>query len=295
MRALIIAALFWVQFPVAQAAEASAEAEGHGIPLHAVEIFKIGPFPITNSILVTWFVALGIILFARLATRQMRDVPSGAQNLLEWLVEGLYDFLTGIIGSTLAKKTFWFFATVFIFILSANWFGLIPGAGTIGWGHAGEKGFVVTEPFFRGVNADLNMTFAMAMIFFVLWTVWALQINGIKGFFMHIFGAPKGDMQGIMKFVMAAVFLMVGLLEVVSIMFRPVSLSFRLFGNVYAGENMLEAMSNIVPQLNWLIPVPFYFLEVLVGLIQAMVFMLLTAVFTQLICQHEEDPGAAHH
>lgn len=295
MRALIIAALFWVQFPVAQAAEAAAEAEGHGIPLNAVEIFHIGPFPITNSMLVTWFVALGIILFARLATRQMQDVPSGAQNLLEWLVEGLYDFLAGIIGSTLAKKTFWFFATIFIFILSANWFGLIPGVGTIGWGHAGEHGFKVTEPFFRGVNADLNMTFAMAMIFFFLWTVWALQINGIKGFFLHIFGAPKGDMQGFMKLAMGVVFILVGLLEVVSILFRPVSLSFRLFGNIYAGENMLEAMSNIVPSLNWLVPVPFYFMELLVGMIQALVFMLLTAVFTLLICQHEEEPGSAHH
>lgn len=295
MRALIIAALFWVQFPVAQAAEVAAQAEGHGIPLHAVEIFNIGPFPITNSILVTWLVALGIILFARMATRQMREVPEGAQNFLEWLVEGLYDFLVGIIGSTLAKKTFWFFASIFIFILSANWFGLIPGVGTIGWGHAGEHGFQVTEPLLRGVNADLNMTFAMAMIFFFLWTVWALQINGIKGFVLHIFGAPKGDMQGFMKFAMGAVFLLVGLLEVVSILFRPVSLSFRLFGNIYAGENMLEAMSNIVPKLNWLIPVPFYFMELLVGLIQAMVFMLLTAVFTLLICQHEEEHGPAQH
>jgi len=295
MRALIIAALFWAPFPVAQAAEVSAEAEGHGIPLHAVEIFRIGPFPITNSILVTWIVALGIILFARLATRQMRDVPEGAQNFLEWLVEGLYDFLTGIIGPMLAKKTFWFFASVFIFILSANWFGLIPGVGTIGWGHPAEHGFEVTEPLLRGVNADLNMTFAMAMIFFFLWTVWALQINGIKGFFLHIFGAPKGDMQGFMKFAMGFVFLLVGLLEVVSILFRPVSLSFRLFGNIYAGENMLEAMSNIVPRLNWLIPVPFYFMELLVGLIQAMVFMLLTAVFTLLICQHEEEHGPAQH
>lgn len=295
MRALIIAALFWVQFPVAQAAEGAAEAEGHGIPLNAVEIFHIGPLPITNSMLVTWLVSLGIILFARLATRRMQDVPSGAQNLLEWLVEGLYDFLAGIIGSTLAKKTFWFFATIFIFILSANWFGLIPGVGTVGWGHTGEHGFVVTEPFFRGVNADLNMTFAMAMIFFFLWTVWALQINGIKGFFMHIFGAPKGDMQGFMKLAMGMVFILVGLLEVVSILFRPVSLSFRLYGNIYAGENMLEAMSNIVPSLNWLIPVPFYFMELLVGMIQALVFMLLTAVFTLLICQHEEEPGSAHH
>lgn len=280
---------------MAWAAEASAEAEGQGLPLHAVEIFKIGPLPITNSMLVTWVVALGIILFARWATRQMREVPEGSQNFLEWLVEGLYDFLGNIIGSKLVKRTFWFFATLFIFILSANWFGLIPGVGTIGWGRSTAHGFEVTEPLLRGVNADLNMTFAMAMIFFFLWTVWALQINGIKGFILHIFGAPKGDMKGIMRLAMVLVFLFVGVLEVISILFRPVSLSFRLFGNIYAGENMLEAMANIIPQLNWLIPVPFYFMELLVGLIQAMVFMLLTAVFTLLICEHEEEHGTEQH
>jgi F-type H+-transporting ATPase subunit a len=94
-----------------------------------------------------------------------------------------------------------------------------------------------------------------------------------------------------MKVLMILVFILVGFLEVVSILFRPVSLSFRLYGNVFAGENMLESMSNLVPALSWLIPVPFYFMELLVGLVQALVFMLLTSVFTLLICQHEEG----HH
>ena len=94
---------------------------------------------------------------------------------------------------------------------------------------------------------------------------------------------------------MIAVFFAVGCLEVVSILFRPMSLSFRLYGNIYAGENMLEAMARLVPGLGWLLPVPFYFLELLVGLVQALVFMLLTAVFTLLICQHHEGPATAHH
>ena len=208
------------------------------------------------------------------------------------------DFLEGIIGPDLAKKTFWFFATIFIFILFTNWFGLIPGVGTIGWGTPDAQGHLhhISRPLFRGVNADLNMTSAMAMIFFVCWTVWALQANGVKGFFAHLFGA-KGDTTGALKALMVVVFFAVGILEVVSIMFRPISLSFRLYGNVYAGENMLESMANIVPSLGWLIPIPFYFLEVLVGLVQALVFMLLTAVFTLLICQHEEGHGheKAHH
>ena len=96
-----------------------------------------------------------------------------------------------------------------------------------------------------------------------------------------------------MKLLMIVVFFAAGCLEIISILFRPVSLSFRLYGNVFAGENMLEAMATIVPGLGWLLPIPFYFMELLVGLVQAMVFMLLTAVFTLLICQHDEEPAAS--
>ncbi len=278
------------------AAWAAEQAAGHEeLPLHAVEIGSVAGFPITNSMVVTWIVALGLIVFAQLATRNLKRVPAGIQNFWEWLVESLYDFLEGVIGSELAKKTFWFFATVFIFILFANWFGLIPGVGTVGWGVAGEHGFHVTKPLLRGANADLNMTFAMAMIFFVMWMVWALQVNGVKGFILHLFG-PKGENTGFLKLMMIVVFFAVGFLEVLSIVFRPISLSFRLYGNIFAGENMLEAMARLVPSLGWLLPVPFYFMELLVGMVQALVFMLLTAVFTLLICMHdEEEHGAAEH
>ena len=275
-------------------ADRAGESAEHGLPAAAVKIAQIGPLTITNSMLVTWAVALGLILFARIATRKVQSVPTGAQNFWEWLVESLYEFLEGIIGADLVKKTFWFFATVFIFILFVNWFGLIPGFGTMGWGTATEHGFHVREPLLRGVNADLNMTFAMAMIFFASWLVWAIQANGVGGFILHLFG-PKGDTTGVLKVLMIFVFIVVGVLEVVSILFRPVSLSFRLYGNIFAGENMLESMAHLVPSLGWLIPIPFYFLEVLVGLVQALVFMLLTAVFTLLICQHEEGHEPAQH
>ena len=269
-------------------------AEEHGLSQEAVEIARVFGFPITNSMVVTWIVAICLIVFVQRATRNMRSVPDGAQNLLEWLVEGLYRFLEGVIGPHLVKRTFWFFATVFIFILSANWFGLIPGVGTIGWGHQGAGGFKVGDPLFRGANADLNLTLAMALIFFACWIVWALQEIGLKGFLKELF-APKGETAGAMKVLMVVVFFAVGCLEIVSILFRPVSLSFRLYGNIFAGANMLEAMSTLVPSLGWLLPIPFYFLELLVGLVQALVFMLLTAVFTLLICQHEEaSPAAAH-
>ena len=268
-----------------------------GLSPKATEVFKIGKFPVTNSMLVTWIVALFVILFAQYATRNIKDVPDGAQNFWELLVESLYNFIESIVGAELVKKTFWFFLTIFIFILFTNWFGLIPGVGTI---------LVRTdhgmEPLFRGGNADLNMTFAMSAVFMVLWLFWALRSNGIWGFALHIFG-PKGESAGFIKYMMIVIFFAVGFLEIISIAFRPISLSFRLYGNVFAGENLLEAMSNAVQHPAWakaaarvLLPVPFYFLEILVGLVQAFVFMLLTTVFTALICTHEEshEKGHAH-
>jgi F-type H+-transporting ATPase subunit a len=266
------------------AAEASVE---HGLPQSAVEIGRVFGLPITNSMVVTWIVGIGLIVFAQLATRKMAEVPGGAQNFFEWVVESVYGLLESIIGPHLVQRTFWFFGTIFIFILAANWIGLVPGVGTIGWGHRTEHGLVIDQPLFRGANADLNLTLAMALVFFACWIVWAFQEVGARGIVKELFGA-KGETTGFMKPLIAVVFVAAGLLEIVSILFRPVSLSFRLYGNVFAGENMLETMGRMVPGLGWLLPIPFYFMELLVGLVQAMVFMLLTAVFTLLICQHEE-------
>jgi F-type H+-transporting ATPase subunit a len=282
--------------------EAAHGAEAHqGLPTASPEVFHIGPLPVTSSMIGTWIVAIAVLLFARYATKQMKEVPDGAQNFWEWMVEGLRDFLESIIGRQLTKMTFWFFATVFIFILFTNWTGLLPGIGTIGWGIPNEQGYLthITTPLFRGVSADLNMTLAMALIFFVCWTYWAVKSNGFVGMFVHLFGNPaRKEMKGFLAVAMAIVFVMVGCLEVISILFRPVSLSFRLYGNIFAGENLLEAMSGMIPALGWLIAVPFYFLELLVGLVQALVFMLLTAVFTVLICAHTDEhshEGEHHH
>ena len=274
---------------------AASEPAEHGLSQKAVEIGTPFGFPITNSMVVTWIVAVGLIVFAQLSTRRMAQVPGGAQNFLEWMIEGLYRLLEGIIGKHLVERTFWFFATLFLFILAANWIGLIPGVGTIGWGHQTSHGFVVDQPLLRGANADLNMTLAMARVFFACWLVWSIQEVGPVGVAKELF-APKGDTSGLLKLLMIVVFFAAGLLEIISILFRPVSLSFRLYGNVFAGENMLETMATLVPGLGWLLPIPFYFMELLVGLVQALVFMLLTAVFTLLICQHHDEgaPAAAH-
>jgi F-type H+-transporting ATPase subunit a len=292
--------------PTSPVAAAKAEPQKEGLPPKALTVFNIGPFPVTNSMLVTWIVAIGVIIFARISTSQMKAVPDGAQNFWEFLVESLYDFLQEIVGAELIKKSFWFFATIFIFIFFTNWFGLLPGVGSIGWGHQTADGFEVSRPLLRGGNADLNMTFAMSAIFMVVWFIWALQSQGIQGFVLHIFG-PKGESEGALKYFMIVVFFAVGFIEVMSIAFRPISLSFRLFGNVFAGENLLDAMSRAIEHPAWakaifsaVLPVPFYLLELLVGFVQAIVFMLLTAVFTGVMCMHEDDghghaPAKAHH
>lgn len=271
---------------------ASQQAEEHGLSQQAVDIARPFGFPISNSMVVTWIITVALIVFAQLATRDMKRVPSGAQNFFEWLVDSLYAFLEGVIGAHLVKRTFWFFATIFIFVLSCNWFGLIPGVGTIGWGHQTATGFKIEEPLLRGANADLNLTLAMALFFFACWIVWALKEVGPIGFLKELF-APKGESSGALKVLLVGVFFVVGCLEIISILFRPVSLSFRLYGNMFAGENMLETMARLVPGMGWLLPVPFYFLELLVGLVQALVFMLLTAVFTLLMCQHEDESAVS--
>ena len=128
MRKAIIAVILFVWPLLGRAAEAAQEAKPEGLPAAATDVFSIGPFPVTSSMLVTWIVALGVIVFARYATRNMKEVPDGAQNFWELLVESLHNFLEGVLGPELVKKTFWLFATIFIFILFTNWFGLYSRA-----------------------------------------------------------------------------------------------------------------------------------------------------------------------
>ena len=260
---------------------AAEEGAHHGLPLYAERLVE--GLPITNSMIMVWIAALIIIFFAKVATHRIKLIPVGLQNLAEWLVESLYTFLEGILGKHLVKRTFWFFGGVFLLILVTNWIGLLPGVGT--WKYNGV-------PVLRGGNADLNMTAALPILFSILWLYWSVTENGVKGFLAHIF-APKGEFKGFMKLVMGIIFFAVGLIEVFSILLRPVAFSFRLFGNIYAGENMLEIMMSLVPkQIAFLPALPFYFLELLVGLIQALVFMLLSSVFLKLMCEHHDEEHA---
>lgn len=247
---------------------------------------------LTNSILVTAIVLGVIVWIVRSCTRRIEVIPGTGQNFLEAVVEGFYGAVDGLLGHKLAHKAFPLLGTLFIFILISNWFGLLPGVGSIGW-HEGEK-FV---PLLRPGTADMNMTIAMAAVSMVLWFIWTMQVTGPVAFIKELFGV-KGGMTGPILFLLVPLFLFVGVLEVVSILVRPVSLSLRLYGNIFAGENMLATMINIghlfhAPDwlcrvLSCIVPVPFYFLELLIGFLQAMVFTLLVLVYLQLSTSHEE-------
>jgi F-type H+-transporting ATPase subunit a len=292
MRFLATTLLIWFFGMVSALA---AGGEHHDLPFNAPVVVDLGFFQITNSMIAMWVVAGVVILIAQLATRNISLIPSGFQNLVETVVENLQGFLGGIMGEKLAKDTFWFFGSVFIFIIAANWMGLFPTVGTVGHNLVDEAGNIQQwVPWLRGANADLNMTLGLALVFFAMWIYWSMKTNGPVGFFSHIF-VYQGEGKGLIKLMLVVIFFLVGFLEIVSIMIRPLTLTFRLYGNIYAGESLLELMLYMGGRwFGWLAALPFYFLELLVGAIQALVFTLLTAVFTSLMCHHEEDAGHGH-
>ncbi len=259
---------------------------------------------LTNSIFVAAIVTTCVVLFTRMATKRMELIPSGKQNFVEFIIEFLYGQVEGIVGKHVAPKAFPLLATVFIFILTANWFGLIPGVGTIGFGE--EKiAFLslkeVTHPILRPATADLNMTLALAVVFMVVWAWLSISELGLWGTIVHIFG-PKGGLQGFLKYALMPIFIFVGIIEVVSIVFRPMSLSLRLLGNIFAGETLLVTMGGLGELLGasgfvaWILsvvfPLPFYFMEILVGALQATVFTLLCGVYIKLSTTHDDED---HH
>jgi F-type H+-transporting ATPase subunit a len=268
-----------------------AAAAAHGLSQNAPVLFHLFGIPVSNSMLVSWIVTLVIIFMVRAAAGKIAVVPAGMQNFFEFMIESLYDTLEGIMGAHLTRKTFWFFASIFLFILFANWLSLVPLIGNLTVKSADGH----TVGLFRAVNSDLNMPLAMATLYGILWLIWSLQEIGPIGMFQHIFGV-KGGLEGALKWCLLPIFFAVGLIEVVSIIFRQISLPIRLYGNIFAGENLLEVMTHLGTSfpgialiLGFLLPLPFYFLEILVAFVQALVFMLLTSVFTGMMCQHEEE------
>lgn len=246
---------------------------------------------ITNSMITSWVVAAVFIIIVRLAIKKPTLVPSRAQAIMENLVQGVLDLTAPIVGNKVARYTLPLLIGLFTYILIQNWSGLFPGVGTVYVAGSNHQWL----EFVRPGNADLNTTIALAVVSMVCWFYFIMRYAGPALFFQDLFGnkADKNDVPAIIYYPLFIIFFAVGMIEIISIIFRPVSLSFRLYGNVFGGENLIHAMSGIFP---WVLPIPFYFLELLIGFVQALVFTLLVAVYIGLICNHgDEHPEIEGH
>ncbi|MCX7994239.1 MAG: F0F1 ATP synthase subunit A [candidate division WOR-3 bacterium] len=266
--------------------------KGLHISIAAEELFRIGSFPVTNSLLVTYLVILFFILVIFLVKRNI--IPRGIQNVVEYILEYFYNLICDVFGSEeKGKKFFPLIVTIFLFVLSINWFGLLPGVGTIGFyrekpvhieqiehkesggesHHQEQKGHKEFIPLLRGASADLNTTLALALISVIFTQIYSIQALGFKGFLKRFIKLKNPIM------------FFVGILELIAEIAKIISFSFRLFGNIFAGEVLLTVMLVLLPIL---IPAPFLALEIFVGVIQAIIFSFLTLFFIKIATTEEE-------
>ncbi|OIO52790.1 ATP synthase F0 subunit A [Candidatus Uhrbacteria bacterium CG_4_10_14_0_8_um_filter_58_22] len=255
------------------------------VPVPAEELFLIGNLPVTNSMVNAWVAIAGFVVLAWLLRRPKSGAPRGIQNAVEALFDFMLGFMDQVTGDRAKSRRFFpVVGTLFLFILLSNWMGLLPGVGTFGL-NAEHGGHLI--PIFRPATSDLNMTLAMGIAAVVMSHVFGIVH---LGFFRHwnkfiqlgtfwkaLTGfrhrSPADYLVGIF---VALIELGVGLIELVSEVAKMVSLSLRLFGNIFAGEVLIHVISSLVA---FLIPVPFMFLEIIVGMVQALVFSLLTLVY----------------
>lgn len=258
-------------------------AEGGGVAPAAAKLVDFGHgWAITNSMATGWGVSALLILLILLAVRKPQLLPTKSQAVFESVLEALRDLFEPIVGKKAFPATFPLLVTLFIFILIQNWMGLLPGVGTIGWGHEVDGHFHLTTPWIRPFTADFNSTIALALVSFGAYLIIIFKYAGPKLILWDLFGnkADKAETPAWLYPFLSLVFLIVGCIEVFSIAIRPFTLSVRLFGNIFGGENLLHGTNFLFI---------FYFMELLVGLIQATVFTLLSAVYIGLICNHGDD------
>lgn len=239
------------------------------ISVAAEPLFHIGPATITNSIFSSWIVSILLIILSLWAYKNITysKKPTGLQNFLELLIEALYNLTAGITESVQKTKIiFPFVLSFFMFIILNNYFGLLPGVGTIGF-HGEHNGHEVFIPIFRAGTSDINTTFALALFSCV-----ATWFYGIKMLGLHYFARFKNP------------------LELISEFSRLISFTFRLFGNIFAGEVLIIVMTSLVPLI---IPSAFYGLEIFFGAIQAFVFSILTLAFMNLAMESHGGPAHA--
>lgn len=253
--------------------------------------------------------------------------PSRGQIVIESIIGLWSSMLKPIMGKKAYKGAAPYLLTLFVFILIMNWSGLLPGVGTVGLRDTAEitaaqiaefenAGFHIIKnvdgvltaerfvPFIRPANSDFNMTLSLALISFLLFFFFVFKYAGVGALYHDWFGnkAVKGEIPSPLFHLFFLIFFLVGLIEVISACLRPLSLSFRLFGNIYGGENLLNQIhtlawspNGLAMMVSWLLPLPFYFLEFLIGFIQAFIFTLLTALYIGLITKHDGGKEEAVH
>lgn len=254
---------------------------GISIHLAPLALFHIGTIGVTNTLVTAVVVSILLIAFAFFAGRSLKLKPSGAQAVLELLITYPYTFVRETLGNDrLADKMYPLIMTIFLFVLSINWFGLLPFVASVG---VTEQVHGVSEfiPIFYPGATDLNMTLALALIAF-----FAIEIAGI---------ATLGAVKYAGKFITFAspIAFLVGMIELISEFVRLISFSFRLFGNIFAGKVLVLVIMLFVPLI---LPVPFLAFETFVGFIQAAIFALLTLFFTKIAIElHEEHAEEGEH
>ena len=259
------------------------------VPAAAPPVFYILGLPVTNSMICTWIVAAVILIVVRVSTwKNIKEIPSGMQNVLEAMVEG-WD---GLIGDILDKRvTRWVFpyaTTFFIFIVISNLTDLVPGVGSIGIFHQNGE----FTPLFRPPTTDANLTVAMAGIFLVMSLYWAVRYNGFFGLIKHIFGV-KMETSKFAYPLFFLLFLFIGVMELLSVGFaRPVALAMRLYGNIFAGETILDMTFHNNLLITFFLSTFVYFYETFVCIVQAFVFAMLVVAFVGTLCTHTEEDHA---
>lgn len=227
----------------------------------AEPIVRLGFFNVTNAFLDTLLVDAFLIGLIIALNKKIALIPGFLQNIMEMIVQNFYSLTESVAGEN-APKIFPYFASFFIFILVANWTGLIPGISSVGFYENGKL-----TPLFRAATSDFNVTLALAIVSAVATHIMSISTIGIKDYLSRYFSLNPIN-------------LFIGFLEIISEITKVVSLSFRLFGNIFAGEIVLGTVSTIFA---FLFPLPFLMLEIVVGLVQALVFSMLTMAFMAIL------------
>ncbi|MFA6005138.1 MAG: F0F1 ATP synthase subunit A [Patescibacteria group bacterium] len=231
------------------------------ISIKAEEVFRIGNFPVTNSLIATWIVMVFLLVLVLFYNKKSGKV----YILLNMVMKGVYGLLAPIFGDK-ARVFFPLSMTIFLFVLMLNWFGLLPGVNTIGI--EGAHGFL---PVLRGGTADLNMTFALALFGMFMVQFYAVKYLGVKGYIKKFINLTN------------PIYAFVGILDILSEFSKVLSFAFRLFGNIFAGEVLLTVIAFLVPVLASL---PFLLFEFFVGFMQALVFAMLLSIFLTVSSSH---------